>query len=71
MHGSGCGALKEVHAINAIPTIHKENGAPHMMDVVKEDLSSVGCSVSKLNSQAVVFSITREVCSSDFDNFKS
>lgn len=41
-----------------------------MMGVVKEDLSSVGCIVSKQNSQAVVLSIIREGGSSDFDSFK-
>ena len=37
--------------------------------VLKEDLSSVGCGASKVNSQAVVFSIAKEGCWSDFDSF--
>ena len=40
-----------------------------MMGVLKDDTGSVGCRASKVNSPTVVFSITKEGCWSDFDNF--
>lgn len=40
-----------------------------MTGVLKDDIGSVGCRASKVNSLIVVFSITKEGCWSDFDNF--
>jgi hypothetical protein len=41
-----------------------------MMGVLKDDIGSVGCRVSRVNSPTVVFPITKEGCWSDFDNFR-